>query len=136
MSHVANAPSCLVVEDEALIGMALEAYLEDAGFRVAGPFVRNTDALAWLEANKPDLALLDILLRDGPCTALVHALRRRNIPFAIYSGLQPGNRPPELAEVPWLEKPVSRENLASALRQIMPVDGARKSDPVGELASA
>lgn len=29
-------PCCLVCEDQALIGFALEAYLEDEGFAVAG----------------------------------------------------------------------------------------------------
>ena len=115
-----NLPLCLVVEDEALIGMALEASLEDAGFEVAGPFASNAAALAWLDAHTPDLALLDVLLRDGPCTRLVRALRQRGIPFAIYSGLRPGSRPPELAAVRWLEKPVSREDLASTLLEITP----------------
>ncbi len=100
--------------------MAIEAFLEDAGFRVAGPFMSNAEALAWLEGHTPDVALLDVLLRDGPCTGVVRALRGRSIPFAIYSGLRPGNRPPELETVPWMEKPVSREDLAKALREITP----------------
>jgi DNA-binding response OmpR family regulator len=133
-----TSPWCLVVEDEALIGMALEAFLEDAGFRVAGPFMSNAQALAWLEDHTPDVAVLDVLLKDGPCTSLVRALRRRSIPFAIYSGLRPGSRPPELETVRWMEKPVSREDLTTVLRQIMPKtrDSARKAphDPA-ELTS-
>ena len=125
-SPAQNLPLCLIVEDEGLIGMALEASLEDAGFRVAGPFATNAAALAWLDAHSPDLALLDVLLGDGPCTRLVHALRRRGVPFAIYSGLKPGSPPPELAAVRWLEKPVSREDLASALLEIAP-KGRRES---------
>jgi DNA-binding response OmpR family regulator len=116
-------PCCLVVEDEALIAMGIEASLEDAGFRVAGPFMSNAAALAWLETNTPDVVLLDVLLRDGPCTLLVHALRRRKIPFVIYSGLRPRNIPPELATVQWLEKPVARDDLARALREIAPKPG-------------
>ena len=120
ISGDAYSPLCLLIEDQALIGMALEATLEDAGFRVAGPFMSNAEALAWLDQHTPDLALLDVLLKDGPCTSLVRALRRRSIPFAIYSGLRPGSRPPGLAATRWLEKPVSRMDLTSVLREIAP----------------
>ena len=132
------SPLCLLIEDQALIGMALEATLEDAGFRVAGPFMSNAEALAWLDQHTPDLALLDVLLKDGPCTSLVRALRRRNIPFAIYSGLRPGSRPPDLVATRWLEKPASREDLTSVLREIAPrtSGGARDRNESLELAAA
>jgi DNA-binding response OmpR family regulator len=120
MFFAATPPCCMVVEDEALIALALESSLEDAGFRVAGPFTGNAAALAWLDANTPDVALLDVLLRDGPCTPIVRVLRALNIPFAIYSGLKPGNRDEEFAAVPWLEKPVARDHLTSVLRDLTP----------------
>jgi DNA-binding response OmpR family regulator len=116
----AAPPRCLLVEDELLIAMALEASLEEAGFQVAGPFARNAAALAWLDAHTPDVALIDVLLQDGPCLPLVRALRVRNIPFAIYSGLKPGNRDGDLAAVPWLEKPVARDHLTKVLRDLAP----------------
>jgi DNA-binding response OmpR family regulator len=138
MPTTASSPWCLVLEDQALIAMALEASLEDAGFRVAGPFMSNAEALAWLDNNAPDLALLDVLLKDGPCTSVVRALRARSIPFAIYSGLRPGSRPPELGAVRWMEKPVSREDLTDVLREIAPKaaegNGARTESP--ELTAA
>ena len=120
MQSSPNFPWCLVVEDQALIAMALEASLEEAGFQVAGPVPSNAEALDWLEHHTPDLALLDVLLKDGPCTSVVRALRARSIPFAIYSGLRPGSRPPELETVRWLEKPVSRDDLTGVLREIAP----------------
>src|SRR3954470_12415030 len=102
-------PCCLVVEDQALIGMALEASLADAGFNIAGPFTRAVDALGYLERHTPDIALLDLVLGDGPCTEVASALRDRGVPFAVYSGVRPPReRPPELVDAPWLEKPVSR----------------------------
>src|SRR3712207_2147131 len=115
MMSTATSPCCLVLEDQALIGMALEASLEEAGFRVAGPFMSNTETLDWLEDNAPDLALVDILLKDGPCTPVLLVLQNRKIPFAIYSGLKPSAVPPELAPVRWLEKPISRGDLKKAL---------------------
>lgn len=123
----------MVLEDQALIGMSLEAYLEDAGYRTAGPFPTSVEALAWLEGNTPDVALLDVLLRDGPCTRVVRELRSRRVPFAIYSGLQPGTRAPELEGVPWLEKPLARDELVRVLadlaadRSALEADGAAQS---------
>jgi DNA-binding NtrC family response regulator len=110
---------CLILEDQALIGMSLEAYLEDEGFDIAGPFTAAAQALDWLTRETPALALLDVMLGDGSCVAVAGELKRRGVPFAVYSGLPPGGEvPPELHGVPWLEKPVSRETLTRTLHQL------------------
>ena len=110
---------CLIVEDQALIGMSLEAYLEDSGFEVAGPFTTAAQALDWLARDTPEIALLDIMLGDGSCVTVAGELKRRGVPFAVYSGLPPGGElPAELRGVPWLEKPVSREILARTLEKL------------------
>ncbi len=83
-----TGPCCMIVEDQALIGMSLEAYLEDAGFSVAGPFPSCADALCWLEHNTPQIAVLDVSLRDGTSLPIAQALKGRNTPFAVYSGLR------------------------------------------------
>jgi len=111
---------CMIVEDQALIGMSLEASLEEAGFAVEGPFMSNAQALRWLENDAPDIALLDIMIRDGTSIEIARTLKSRGIPFAIYTGLPPkADRPPELRNVPWLEKPISREALTAALEELM-----------------
>lgn len=112
-------PCCMIVEDQALIGMSLEAYLEDAGFSIAGPFLCCADALRWLEHNTPQVAVLDVSLRDGTSLPIAHELKGRNTPFAIYSGLPftPG-LPAELQGVPWLEKPVPREQLTETIARL------------------
>jgi DNA-binding response OmpR family regulator len=99
--------------------MALEASLGEAGIPVAGVFATNAGALGWLARNTPELALLDVMLKDGTCIELAIALKRRGVPFAVYSGLPvSGDYPSELQGVPWLEKPVSRETLAATLMQL------------------
>jgi len=107
---------CMIVEDQALIGMSLEAFLEDAGFAVAGVFMSNADALKWLEGDAPDIAILDIMIKDGTSLEIARALKSRGVPFTVYSGLPAKvDCPPELRNVPWLEKPVSRETLLGVL---------------------
>ncbi|WP_052955022.1 response regulator [Microvirga vignae] len=109
----------MIVEDQALIGMSLEAYLEDAGFAIAGPFLTCADALQWLEHNTPQVAVLDMSLRDGTALPIAHALKERNTPFAVYSGLPfTAGLPAELQGVPWLEKPVPREELTQVITRL------------------
>jgi len=116
-------PCCMIVEDQALIGMSLEASLEEAGFTVAGPFMSCAQALQWLDHNSPDLAVLDVMIKDGTCLQIARELKKRGVPFAVYSGLPPkAECPLELRGAPWLEKPVSRETLACTLNQLMQAD--------------
>jgi DNA-binding response OmpR family regulator len=106
----------MIVEDQALIGLSLEAFLEDAGFSVAGPFPSCADALRWLEHNTPEVAVLDVSLRDGTSLLIAHELKVRATPFAVYSGLPfTASLPEEFKDVPWLEKPVPREELTATI---------------------
>jgi DNA-binding response OmpR family regulator len=113
----------MIVEDQALIGLSLEAYLEENGFAVAGPFVTSTDALQWLSTQTPHLALLDVMLDDGSSVKVASCLKERGVPFAVYSGLKPEREsPPEFRNVPWLEKPMSRAALARVLSDLQAVE--------------
>jgi DNA-binding response OmpR family regulator len=113
-----SQPLCLIAEDQVLVGMALEACLEEAGFQVVGPFTSNAEALSCLESLTPDLALLDVMVKDGPSIALARELRNRGVRFVIYSGLKPQVDTPEFRDAPWLEKPVGREKLVAAMREL------------------
>lgn len=114
-----HSPVVLVVEDQALIGLSIEAFLTEAGYEVAGPFASNAEALAWLDGARPAAAVLDLGLRDGLSTALAGELRRRGVGFVVYSGhAQRPDLAPELQGVPWLRKPVPREDLLGAVRAL------------------
>jgi DNA-binding response OmpR family regulator len=105
----------MVVEDEAIIAMSLEDGLSDKGFEVVGPFSACAAALAALEIATPDLAILDAVLSDGPCLELARELRRRGVPFMIYSGADAfDEHASELDGVPWVEKPSSFETVVAA----------------------
>jgi two-component system, response regulator PdtaR len=55
----------LIVEDDEVVAMVLGDSLEDAGHHVMGPAATMAEALALCETQTPELALLDIDLRDG-----------------------------------------------------------------------
>ena len=75
----------LVVEDEFLIAMDLEAMLERLGAQVLGPAATVHAAFRLLETLRPDVALLDVHLKDGLVTPVAEALRSRSIPYALAS---------------------------------------------------
>jgi DNA-binding NtrC family response regulator len=120
---VTENPCCLIVEDQVLIALSIEAYLEEVGYEAAGPFTNGHEALEWLKSHAPQAAILDYNLKDGVCTELAHELLRRHIPFLVYSGHQRrSDTPSEFSDVPWIEKPCAREEIISALQLILPAD--------------
>ena len=57
------APKVLVVEDEALIALDLEARLERLGYHVVGTADEADEACELARRESPDLVLMDIRLR-------------------------------------------------------------------------
>ena len=109
----------MVAEDEPMISTTISDDLEEAGYGVAGPFSRCADAMAWFEGNACDLAMLDVMLRDGLCTELAERLRRRGVPFLIFSGYYRGqDLPPVLRDAPWVEKPGAFAEILAALKAL------------------
>ena len=75
----------LVVEDDFLILMELEAILGEAGAETAGcSSVR--DALALAETNGLAAAVLDVRLGRETVAPVARELARRGIPFVFYTG--------------------------------------------------
>lgn len=68
----AAAPALLVVEDESLVAMDIDGQLHDMGYRVCGCVDNGRDAIARARAERPDLILMDIVLKgdmDGIAAA-------------------------------------------------------------------
>ncbi len=119
-ADLSSPPTCMIVGDQALIGLALEAYLEEMGFAVYEPLSSSAEALEWLATHTPRVAILDYSLKDGPCTTLVHTLGARGIPFVVYSGHRRSVAPTDLQNVLWLNKPCDRAALFAALTHVAP----------------
>ncbi len=118
-TNSSSNPLVLVLEDEALIGLNLRDDLQDAEFRVEGPFNTCAAALEWLQTATPDTAILDAALKDGPCRAIALELAHREVPFVIYSGYHEDCQLlAELPHVTWIEKPVASSVLVEACQQL------------------
>lgn len=82
-------PVILVAEDEAIIGHDLRDTVEEAGYIVEGPHGNVSSAMRAVQANRPDLAILDIELDDGVVYPLAERLMEERIPFIFHSGHVP-----------------------------------------------
>jgi CheY-like chemotaxis protein len=106
----------LVVEDELLTAMEMERILSELGCEVVGPAPSVERALALLEQDPPDLAVLDVQLGAERATPVALKLEAQRIPFILVTGygrLEP--KEPVLRRAPRLSKPVEERELARTL---------------------
>ena len=119
----------LVVEDETLIAMDIEALLTDAGHTVRGPASTAALALELAELSRPDLALVNINLRDGHGAGIGLArelLDRWGVPSLFISGKAREAAQNSDAALGHLKKPYRLESvLASVEVAKLMMDGQR-----------
>jgi DNA-binding NarL/FixJ family response regulator len=119
----------LLVEDHALLARATARMVLDAGCDVVGPAASIADAVALARDLGPQVALVDYCLRDGSAEELVARLGSMGVRCAVLSGYARREQPaPALADIPWLEKPVSPEQLEAVLQQLC-AEGNRTEEP-------
>ncbi len=97
--------SILIVEDEPLIAMMLEDFLESMGHTVRGTCDTVGDALVETERGGFDLAILDVNLKGESVWPVAAALREKGTPFVLASGGHVEPPPPEFQNAPMIEKP-------------------------------
>ena len=106
----------LIVEDEPLIAMMIEDFLDVLGKRHVGTADSIAAALALIETSTIDAAILDVNLRGGEKSfAIAEALAARNIPFVFATGGSHGSVADEWGDRPTLPKPFTMDGVAKAL---------------------
>jgi two-component SAPR family response regulator len=109
----------LIAEDMYLLASDLMEEVARLGGEVIGPCSRVEEALAALEREDADLALLDVNLEDAPVFPVAEALLARGVPFAFLTGYAAERMPPRWRGILRLEKPLDPARLAGALRRLM-----------------
>jgi ActR/RegA family two-component response regulator len=116
-----TSPLALLLEDEGLIALDVEYSLEIAGFRVTTLRSRQA-AEDWLSQNEPRLAVIDILLQDGPSHRVAEMLVDKRIPFLVHSGdLAQIHEGTPLAQGEWISKPAKSDDIADWAMRIIEV---------------
>ena len=108
----------LVVEDEALVAMLVEDALQDAGATIIGPVATVAEALALLEREMPDAAVLDLNLAGETSTPVADVLAARQVPFVVATGYGAEGLPSAHADAPVLAKPYDPDELTAALGRL------------------
>jgi CheY-like chemotaxis protein len=116
----------LLVEDEPMATMPYEQFLKGTEFQLTGTFTCNGDAVGWLSANRPDVAIVDFFLEDGPCEPVMtrlraeHSLRHRHRKW--------GGASKRLPDWRHVNKPFRGRRLPNALRRLVAPPSADSQD--------
>lgn len=105
----------LVVEDDYFIADDLARALRKFDAEVVGPVPTCNEALRLLAAERIDLAILDINLRDAAVFPVADVLSARGTPFVFATGYGETSVPDRFRDVPRWEKPFNPDALALAL---------------------
>lgn len=115
-----SGPSILVVEDEPLIAMMLEDFLDALGYRLAASCDGVTSALDEVRLGGFDAALLDVNLRDGETSwPVADALSACGRPFVIATGGTNDAVPERHAGAPILSKPYTLDGVRAAFEALL-----------------
>ncbi|WP_298673639.1 response regulator [uncultured Sphingomonas sp.] len=110
----------LIVEDEPLIAMMLEDFLDALGKGCAGTADCSAEALPLIEAGAVDCAILDVNLRGGEKSwAIADALATADIPFVFATGGGEETIVNRHRERPRLMKPFTMEGVEQALNRLL-----------------
>jgi len=107
--------SILVVEDEPLIAMMLEDFLETLGHKVHASCESVDEAVAQAEKGGFDIAIVDVNLGGETAWPVARKLREKQIPFVIATGGHVDPPPSEFANVPVIQKPYTVDRVTPAL---------------------
>lgn len=108
----------LVVEDEMIVAWLLEDMLADFGCTMVGPATRINQALAMINAEALDAAVLDVNLNGQQSYPLADALVTRGVPFVFSTGY--GGRLLEgYRDFPVLQKPYQSVEFRNALAKLL-----------------
>ena len=107
--------SILVVEDEPLIAMMLEDFLETLGHTVHASCDTVEDALREAEKGGFDVAILDVNLNGSTAWPVARKLSEKQIPFVLATGGHVEPPPPEFRDVPVIEKPYTVDRVTPAI---------------------
>jgi CheY-like chemotaxis protein len=121
-SDAVNRPrSVLIVEDDALLGMAIGMCVTDAGYQVAA-LARSVDAaLAAIKQETVDAALLDINLQGELVYPVANVLAERGVPFVFVTAHQSRDLPEQHRDRPIVPKPYYDAAIAAALESVLPL---------------
>ncbi len=123
----------LIVEDEALLAMELEALVEDAGHSVVGWATSSGEARDLVDTVEADIAFVDVHLTDGPTgVSVAEYIAGKKASMVVFMTANPLRIPEGFAgAVGVIAKPYTMHGLEAALRYLQ--EGVRAPPPGSRL---
>jgi CheY-like chemotaxis protein len=109
----------LIVEDEMLLLMNIEAALEELGCSMICAAASVSEALALLADQSFDAAMIDVNLGGEKSYPVADRLTQRGIPFAFATGYGNHGDRADLDDRPILRKPYLRADLEAVFKQLI-----------------
>ena len=119
MDKLLSGRRVLVVEDEMMILMMIEDMLADLGCEFVVTAANVDQALALIDAQVFDAAMLDMNLNGEIVYPLAELLTAQKVPFIFVTGYAPRSVDTRFTAVPILQKPVLQDELAAILEQVL-----------------
>ena len=117
----------LLIEDEFLIALDIQRELKEAGFDAVEHAATEREALTRIQEGQWDAVVADANLNGRGLTRIASALNQHQIPFVIVTGYSRESLPPEVGEVPVVDKPFSGRQLIQTVLSLC------RESPSGEL---
>ncbi|PBB65987.1 response regulator [Mesorhizobium sp. WSM4312] len=122
---MSDTPRVLVVEDEWLIAQDIASELRAAGYPVVGPVSSVAAALQLVEADKIDVALLDIQLNGETSLPIAEVLLARGTPFAFVTGFGERDVPAPFRNCKFVAKPATEATILTAVADLASLRAAK-----------
>jgi CheY-like chemotaxis protein len=119
MSKLLSGRRVLVVEDEMLILIMIEDMLADLGCDNVTASATVDQALALIDTQSFDVAMLDLNLNGKPTYLVADALIARGVPFLFSTGYSGTDTKDRYSDYPVLKKPFTNERLVEMLTRLL-----------------
>jgi CheY-like chemotaxis protein len=122
MCKMLSGRRVLVVEDEMLLLMTIEDMLADQGCESVTAAATVDQALALVNAQVFDVAMLDLNLNGNQTYAVADALVARGVPFFFSTGYSAHAIRESFHDRPVLRKPYKHEEIVEMLGRLLSTD--------------
>lgn len=119
MDNLLAGRRILVVEDEMLVLLNIEDMLADVGCRSVSAAATVAQALALIDAQPFDAAMVDVNLDGRKSYPVADALAARGVPFLFSTGYSGQSMEDGYRDRPVLGKPYRSVELVAALAQLL-----------------
>jgi CheY-like chemotaxis protein len=119
MDKLLSSRRILVVEDEMMVLMLIEDMLADLGCESVIAAATNDQALALIDTQVFDAAMLDMNLNGNKSHDVADALAARGVPFVFSTGYSALDMRDGYRDRPVLKKPFPYEELVEVLTRLL-----------------